>query len=122
MKRDLTPLIILLGILAVFSFVMSGLTLIQYANTEFASQALAGSSVRIGIGILAVILILGIIKRRSWALYIGIIFMSFGIINSIWSIIISTRFELPAIFGIAILILFSATLYYIISKRHLFID
>ncbi len=111
---------ILLGALALFNFIMAGLTLSEYSETEFANQALTGSSVRIGIGILSLILIFGIKKRHAWALYIGIIFMAFGIINSIWNIIVSASFGLPIIFGAIMLGLFSVTLYYIISKRYLF--
>lgn len=113
---------LLLGALALFNFIMVGLTLVEYAETEFADQALTSSSVRISISILSLILIFGIYKRRSWALYVGIIFMAFGIINSIWNIIVSASFELPIMFGLFMLALFATTLYYIIKKRYLFTD
>ena len=118
--NELLPVTVLLGALAVFNFIMASLTLQEYADTEVANQVLTGSSVRIGIGMLSLILAFGINKRRSWALYACIIFMAFGIINSIWNIIVSARFELSIIFGMVMLGLFAITLYYIIKKRYLF--
>lgn len=105
---------------ALFSFVMAGLTLSQYIESEFANEALIGSSMRIGIGIVALILAFGISKRYSWTLYASIIFIAFSIINSIWNIIVSAILGLDVIFGIIMLMLFSMALYYIIRKRDLF--
>ncbi len=117
MRERSFPIILLLALLAIFNFTMLILTFIE----GFREQAVAGISIRFGMAILSLLLIFGIMKRRPWAFYVGITFASFGIINSIWSIIISIRLELPIMFGITMLMLFAATLYYLIIKRQIFI-
>lgn len=114
--NEVLPLLILLSALAMFNIVMVGLTIAQ-----FGEQSGAGVGIRIGAAVISILLIYGMLKLKPWALYIGIIYMSFGIINSIWSILVSVRLELPVIFGAVMLTLFGATLYYLIRKRNIFI-
>ncbi|MFQ5969068.1 MAG: hypothetical protein ACE5J2_01045 [Nitrososphaerales archaeon] len=115
MKTELgIPLImILLGLGAAYNIVIGSLTLLEYYETEIAAIASVGASFTLGIGIFIFIAIFGMAKRKSWALLLGIAFMSFGIVASILNILYNRAFELPSTFGIAGLILFSAAIYYL---------
>lgn len=115
MKTELGILLImiLLGLGGAYNIVTGSLTLLEYYETEIAAIASVGASFTLGIGISIFIAIFGMAKRKGWALFLSIAFMSFGIVTSILNIIYTRAFELPSTFGIAGVILFSAAIYYL---------
>ena len=94
-------------------FRSGSLTILEYHQTEIAAIASVGASFTLGIGIFIFLVIFGMAKRKGWALFLSIAFMSFGIVTSILNIIYTRAFELPSTFGIAGVILFSAAIYYL---------
>lgn len=115
MKTELGILLImiLLGLGGAYNIVTGSLTLLEYYETEIAAIASVGASFTLGIGIFIFIAIFGMAKRKGWALFLSIAFMSFGIVASVLNILYTRAFELPSTFGIAGVILFSAAIYYL---------
>lgn len=93
--------------------VVAVLTFLEYLPTEFAGIASVGSSFNLALGLFTFVLVYGLAKRKGWALFLSIAFMSFGIIASIMNIIYTRAFEIPSTFGIAGVVLFSAAIYYL---------
>jgi hypothetical protein len=106
-------IVVLLGLSGIYNVTIGTLTMLEYIPTEFAAIASIGSSFTLALGLFAFVLMYGLIKRKGWALFLTIAFMSFGIIASISNIIYTRAFELPTTFGIAGVILFSAAIYYL---------
>jgi hypothetical protein len=110
-------IMILLGFGGVYNLFTGSLTVLEYYKTEVADIASVGASFTIAMGIFVFVVIYGMAKRKGWALFLSIAFMSFGIISSIFNIIYSTRFELSSTFGILGVILFSIAIYYL-TRQH----
>jgi uncharacterized membrane protein YfcA len=108
---------ILLGLGGIYNIVTGSLTVIEYYESDIADIASVGASFTLAIGAFVFIVIYGMAKRKSWSLFLGIIFMCFGIVASILNIIYTGLFELPQTFGILGLILFSAAIYYLTRPR-----
>lgn len=112
------PLImILLGAGGIYNIAIGSLTMLEYSRTEIAGVASVGASFSISIGIFIFVIIYGMAKRKGWALFLSIAFMSFGIIGSALNIIYTSIFDLPPIFGVLGMILFSAAIYYLTRQR-----
>jgi len=110
-------IMILLGFGGIYNIVTGSLTVLEYYKTEIAGIASVGASFSLAIGIFIFAVIYGMAKRKGWALFLSIAFMSFGIIASTLNIIYTRLFELPSTFGILGLILFSVAIYYL-TRQH----
>lgn len=106
-------IMILLGLGGIYNIVTGSLTVLEYYKTEVAGIASVGAAFSLAIGIFVFVVIYGMVKRKGWALFLSIGFMSFGIIASTLNIIYTRLFELPSTFGILGLILFSVAIYYL---------
>lgn len=110
-------IMILLGLGGIYNIVTGSLTVLEYYKTEIADIASVGASFTIAMGIFVFVVIYGMAKRKGWALFLSIAFMSFGIVASTFNIIYTKMFELPSTFGIFGLILFSVAIYYLTRLR-----
>ena len=110
-------IMILLGLGGIYNIVTGSLTVLEYYKTEIADIASVGASFTIAMGIFVFVVIYGMAKRKGWALFLSIAFMSFGIVASTFNIIYTKMFELPSTFGILGMILFSVAIYYL-TRQH----
>jgi len=110
-------IMILLGLGGIYNVVTGSLTVLEYYKTEIAGIASVGASFTLAMGIFVFVVIYGMAKRKGWALFLSITFMSFGIVASTFNIIYTKMFELPSTFGILGLILFSVAIYYLTRLR-----
>lgn len=116
-EHGILLIMILLGAAAGYNIVIGSLTLLEYYSTEIAGLASVGASFTLGMGVFILVVIYGMAKRKGWSLFLGIAFMSFGIIESAWNIIYTRAFELPSTLGIVGLFLFSLAIFYLTRKN-----
>ena len=110
-------IMILLAAGGIYNIITGSLTVLEYYKTEIAEVASVGASFSISIGIFIFVIIYGMAKRKGWSLFLSIAFMSFGIIASTLNIIYTRIFELPPVFGVLGVILFSVTIYYLTRRN-----
>ena len=110
-------IMLLLALGGIYNIYTGSLTVIEYYESEIADIVSVGASFTLAIGIFIFVVIYGMAKRKSWSLFLSIIFMCFGIVASILNIIYTGFFELPQTFGIIGVIFFSAGIYYLTRPR-----
>lgn len=116
-KLGVTIIMILFALGSLYNILLGLFTLSEYLTTELSALAGTGASIKFALASFALILIYGLHKRRSWALFLSIVFMCFGLVDSAWTLYTQMLLGYPYTISLAAIALFSLGIYYL-SRRN----
>ncbi|GBC74033.1 hypothetical protein HRbin05_00064 [archaeon HR05] len=115
-RRGVTIIMVLLALGSSYNILVGILTLSEYYASELFSAASTGAAMKFTLASFALALIYGLYKRKGWALFLSILFMCFGLLDSIWTMYIQMLLGYPYTIAVVAIALFSLGIYYL-SRR-----
>ncbi|MCS6767864.1 MAG: hypothetical protein NZ888_00575 [Candidatus Nitrosocaldus sp.] len=112
----ITIIMALLALGSLYNLYIGMLTLYEYHGSEIFTSAGTGASLKFALASFALLLIYGLYRRRGWALFFSIVFMCFGLLDSVWTLYMQILLGYPYTIAIIAIALFSLGIYYL-SRR-----
>ncbi|MEM2161167.1 MAG: hypothetical protein QW653_00110 [Candidatus Nitrosocaldus sp.] len=115
-RRGIIIIMALLVLGSSYNILIGILTLSEYYASELFSAAGTGAGIKFALASFAIAIIYGLYKRMGWALFLSIVFMCFGLLDSIWTLYMQILLGYPYIVAVISIALFSLGIYYL-SRR-----